>query len=117
MNRTRSLLWIAVAITTVTLGAWLVTGRHYYTKFEVVERIEAEVDANDPLAATGFYEEDTQTETVTRSEFRFGLLPTPSGMFDKHLLSVVSVNAPVWLLAIIVMIRVYRRERSAARTA
>jgi hypothetical protein len=109
------ILGIAVAISLASVVTWQATGGDYYTKYEVVEQVETAVDSDDPLASTGFYETDAQTETVTRSEFRFGLLPTPSGVFDKHLLSVVSVNGPVWILAIVAMICVYRREVTAAR--
>jgi hypothetical protein len=58
------------------------------------------MDANDPLAAAGFYEGTSQTQTVTRREFRLGLLPTPSGFFDKHVISVVSMVSPAWVIAI-----------------
>ena len=96
MNRTRSLLWIAVAITSVTLGAWLVTGRHYYTKFEVVEKVSAPVAADDPLAGTGFYDGDVVERNERRSEFHLGLVPTPSRLLDKHALSVLLILGTTW---------------------
>ena len=71
-------------------GVRKATGGDYYTNYEVVETVEIEPDSSDPLAAAGFYEGTKATETVTRDEFRFGLLPTPSGLLDKHMLSVVS---------------------------
>jgi hypothetical protein len=37
---------------------------------------------------------------VSRPAFRFGLLPTPQGLFDRHALSVVSVTAPLWGLTL-----------------
>lgn len=86
-----------------TLGAvitWQATGGDYYTKFEVVEQIERLPDADDPLAGTGFYDDEKVVETVTRKDFRFGLLPTPAGLFDKHILSVVSISLPFWILAV-----------------
>lgn len=98
-KQTKIILVLAALVTLATLITWQMTGGDYYTKFEVVEQIAAPVDANDPLAAAGFYEEASQTKTVTRQEFRLGLLPTPSGLFDKHALSVVSIMSPVWLVA------------------
>ncbi len=93
-------LVLAALITLATLLTWQMTGGDYYTKFEVVEQIAAPVEANDPLAAAGFYEGTSQTQTVTRREFRLGLLPTPSGLLDKHTVSVASIVSPVWVIAI-----------------
>ncbi len=90
---------IAVAAVTIgSLALWQATGGDWYTKFEVVKQVESEPDANDPLAAAGFYDGQKETKTVVENEFRFGLLPTPAGLLDKHALSVASVNAPVWVL-------------------
>ena len=61
-------LSLAVFITLAALSAWAATGRHYYTKFEVVEQVEAAVDPDDPFADTGLYDDEFQTETVTRDE-------------------------------------------------
>ncbi|MBD3383088.1 MAG: hypothetical protein GF404_12950 [candidate division Zixibacteria bacterium] len=86
----------------LTLGAvitWQATGGDYYTKFEVVERVERLPDADDPLAGTGFYDDEKVIETVTRKDFRFGLLPTPAGLFDKHILSVASISLPLWVIS------------------
>jgi len=99
-KQTKIILALAALVTLATLITWQMTGGDYYTKFEVVEQIAAPVDPNDPLAAAGFYENASQTKTVTRPEFRLGLLPTPSGLFDKHVVSVVSIVAPVWLIAL-----------------
>ena len=99
-KKTRIVLGLAAIVTIATLILWQVTGGDYYTKFEVVEQIEAPVDPDDPLAAAGFYDKTSRRQTVTRSEFRFGLLPTPSGLFDKHAVSVVSIALPIWALAI-----------------
>ena len=99
-KKTKIVLGLAAIVTIAALILWQVTGGDYYTKFEVVEQIEAPVDPDDPLAEAGFYDETSRTQTVTRSEFRFGLLPTPSGLFDKHAMSVVSIAFPTWALAI-----------------
>lgn len=99
-KQTRIILVLAALVTLATLIAWQMTGGDYYTKFEVIEQVETPVDQNDPLAAAGFYENASQTKTVTRPEFHLGLLPTPSGLFDKHALSVVSIVSPVWVIAI-----------------
>lgn len=90
----------AVLITVVSIVTWRVTGGDYYTKYEIVEQVAATADPTDPLEAAGFYESENRIETVTRSEFRFGLLPTPRGLFDKHVVSVTSINGPVWVLTL-----------------
>ena len=99
-KRQMTVLIIASLITISSIVVWQVTGGDFYTKYEVVEQVAATTDPDDPLAATGFYEEENRMETVTRSEFRFGLLPTPSGLLDKHIVSVTSVNGPVWVLTL-----------------
>ena len=102
----RTALKTAVAVaalsTLAVVAVWLATGAHFYTKYEVVERVEAPVASDDPLAGTGFYDSGTRTETSVRDEFHLGLLPTPQGLFDKHLLSVASVAAVVWALTAVV---------------
>lgn len=100
MTRTGIIIAIAFAVTLGTVILWQATGGDYYTKFQVVEEVQSQVDPDDPLAAAGFYEGDTTTQAVTRDEFRFGLLPTPEGVFDKHVVSVASVAGPVWACAI-----------------
>jgi len=100
MNRVTIAIGIAVAVTLGTVIVWRATGGDYYTKFQVVEEVKSEVDPNDPLAAAGFYAGDTTTQAVTRDEFHFGLLPTPEGIFDKHVVSVASISGPVWVCAI-----------------
>ena len=95
----KTTITVAVLITLAVAAVWLATGAHFYTKYEVVERAEVAVPEDDPLAGTGFYESETRTETSVRDEFHLGLLPTPQGLFDKHLLSVTTVAAPLWLLA------------------
>jgi len=94
----------ASLVTLASLVLWLATGANPYTKFTVVERVAIEPDPNDPLAGTGFYDEgDTGYTTQTRDSFHFGLIPTPQGVFDKHALSVVSVTAPAWVIALAVV--------------
>ena len=93
-------LALAVLVTLVAFVGWAATGRHYYTKFEVVEQVEAAVDPDDPFAETGLYDDETQTETVRRDEFHLGLLPVPQNLLDKHLLSVTSLVGPVWILVL-----------------
>lgn len=88
---------LALAATIAALSVWGATGRHYYTKFEVVEKQQVAIADDDPLAGTGFYD-DEATETVRRDEFHLGLLPTPQGLFDKHLLSVATILAATWSL-------------------
>ena len=95
----KKLLAIAVAVTLSAVLTWLVTGAHPYTKFEDVLRENVAVDPDDPFAEAGFYEGTTVTRTVKKNVFYFGLLPTPSGLFDPHALSVLSVAAPLWAIA------------------
>jgi hypothetical protein len=111
---TKTAIGATLLVTLVVLVTWQVTGGDYYTKFEVVEQVEKQVDPNDPLAQAGFYDGSTQTETVTRDAFRFGLLPTPGGLFDKHILSVLSIATPFWLLSLGLLWRSRRRTQQAA---
>lgn len=113
MKQTKIILVLAALVTLATLLTWQVTGGDYYTKFEVIEQITAPAEADDPLAAAGFYENAASTKTVTRPEFHLGLLPTPRGLFDKHALSVVSIVSPVWL---VVFGLVWWRRRLAMRS-
>jgi len=100
MKRARVGIGVAIAVTLATVVVWQATGGDYYTKFEVVEEADVQVDRDDPLAAAGFYEGDSSKQVVTRDEFRLGLLPTPEGLLDKHVVSVASISGPVWLAAI-----------------
>jgi len=95
---TRFAFVVVAVLTLTTIGIWVGTDRHFYTKFEVVDTVEQQVDPNDPLAGTGFYDDATIETTVTRQEFHLGMLPTPSGVLDKHALSVVSILGPIWTL-------------------
>ena len=97
--RPKAILISVLFFTIILTGIWQFTGGDYYTKFEVIEQIQREIDPSDPLASAGFYDDNTTTETVVKSEFRFGLLPTPRSIFDKHTLSVSSIAGPAWLIA------------------
>lgn len=108
----KHLLILALLVTIAAIVTWRITGGDYYTKFEVVEQVTVELDQNDPLVAAGFYEDQNKTETVHRNEFRLGLLPTPSNIFDKHLLSVASLSLPWWILTGIAFI-LHRRKNPA----
>ena len=114
MNKLSKIVIIVVAVLTIaSVVTWQATGGDWYTKYKVVEQVESKPDPNDPLAAAGFYEGGTTTETVTRDEVRYGLLPTPSGIFDKHAISVASVTGPVWALGLGVLW--YQRRRTKLR--
>ena len=99
IKQSKLILSLAVIITLVSIVTWQLTGGDYYTKFQVVEEIEQPVDPNDPLAVAGFYDNQTPKETVVRNEFRLGLLPTPNSIFDKHLIAVVTIVSPAWVIA------------------
>lgn len=97
MNKTmKKIGLIAAFITVATLVTWQATGGDAYTKFEFTEEVERKLDDNDPLAGTGFYDNDIVKETVTREEFRMGLIPTPAGLLDKHAISVLTIVGPTW---------------------
>ncbi len=89
---------IGALFTVASLIIWQTTGGDFYTKFEIVRQVAAPTDPDDPLAATGFYDDEARTHTVVTEEFRFGLLPSAIGLTDKHLLSVATVNLAIWLL-------------------
>ena len=113
---TKTAALISTIITLAAVITWLATGRDYYTKYQVVETIEVPLDENDPLAQAGFYDDDKpRTETVTRDEFHLGLIPTPSGIFDKHVVSVISIASPPWGLTALLFVlgRMRRRNRAA----
>ena len=92
---------LALLVSLATVGTWLVTGRHYYTKFEVVEQVRTSPADDDPLAGTGFYDDGGVETTQRREEFHLGLIPTPQGLLDKHILSVASILGPTWALPLI----------------
>jgi hypothetical protein len=98
----RLTLAAAVTLTVATAGVWLATGRHYYTKFSSIERIETQIDPDDPLAEAGFYDGPSQIQTIRREGFHLGLLPVPQGLVDKHLLSVATLLIAVWGMAYLI---------------
>lgn len=107
----KTILLILGLITLGLLLLWQATGGDYYTKFEVVEEVEVPIDESDPLAGTGFYENETEIKTVTRREFRLGLLPTPQGLLDKHIISVSSILVPLWGIGAALLF--FNRKREA----
>ncbi len=111
------LLVIAVVLTVAAFGLWLATGAHPYTKYQDVTRQELPTDEDDPFAEAGFYDGDTVTRTVKKNVFYFGLLPTPQGVFDKHVLSVMSVVLPVWLIVGGISLIRWRARRRRVRGA
>ncbi len=115
MNRLNVFLLAgALLVTAGAVVTWMATGRHYYTKFEVVERVEEPVADDDPFAATGFYDGGSVETTVRRDEFHLGLFPTPQGVLDKHALSVASILGPVWGLVLGIILWQNRRRKRAA---
>jgi hypothetical protein len=112
-NISNALVYLAVIVSIVLIAVWQLTGGDYYTKFEVVEQVSQELDENDPLVAAGFYDDKEVTETMKKDEFRLGLLPTPSGIFDKHVISVISILVPTWIIALAAKLW-YRRGRKFA---
>jgi len=109
-NNLKSLIYLVIAITFATLILWQITGGDYYTKYQVIKQVKVPLDQDDPLVAAGFYDEDYKIETVQEKGFRFGLFPTPSGLLDKHILSVISICAPLWIAVIIIIFINKRRH-------
>lgn len=108
----RFLAILSVVVTVAAAVLWQATGGDYYTKFQVVETVVREVDPDDPFAAAGFYDDAPVRETVTRDAFRFGLLPTPQGVLDRHAISVASFAGPLWIATFAVFgWRRWRRRR------
>lgn len=106
---TKKTVFFTITLTVLILIIWQMTGGDYYTKYQVVEEIEKELDQSDPLVVAGFYENSTVTETIVKDEFRLGLLPTPSSIFDKHVLAVTTVILPLWFISVVVFI--YQRKK------
>ncbi len=107
-------LWLsgALVVTLIAFAAWWVTGADAYTKFSVVEQVPLEAGQDDPFAQAGLLD-GAPTTTVVRREFRFGLLPTPQGVLDRHWLSVASTLMTVWPIALLGWLLTLRRARPA----
>lgn len=115
---TRALLFLAIIVTLATLSVWAVTDFHAYTKYQVVEKVAQEADPDDPFAGTGLYDEDEPAmQTVQRDEFHLGLLPTPQGIFDRHILSVPTMILPFWLLYGVAFVVARRNVKQGATGA
>jgi hypothetical protein len=100
-------LVLPLLVSVAALGLWLATGRDAYTKFTVVERVAVDQkDAGDDFfSQAGLVDEgEPAYEIVRRDEFRFGLLPTPQGVFDRHAVSMATIVGPAWALGILVFI-------------
>jgi len=102
MTRVGAFVVLVMLVTVGVFATWVATGRHVFTKFEVVVEMDDPVDPDDPFAAAGFYENDTSRRVERRSEFHLGLLPAPASLFDRHAVSVVSITVPFWFAAVVV---------------
>ena len=109
-----AILILAVLLTAGALAIWGSTGRHAYTKYEVIEQVPAQADPDDPFADTGFFDEGAPAlETVRRDEFHLGIFPTPQGVFDKHAVSVLTIAVPPWaLFGVVALLRRRSRRKS-----
>jgi hypothetical protein len=106
---------VSVILTVASLGVWGATGRHAYTKYEVTERVPAEVSPDDPFAGTGFYDGTEAEEVVRRKGFHLGIFPVPQGLWDKHIFSVVTLVVPPWALFGLLALRNRRSRRGPSR--
>jgi hypothetical protein len=117
MNPKTIALIIALPLlfTAAAVILWARTDYHAYTKYQVVERVPVE-PADDIFAATGLFDSADGApafRTVQRDSFHFGLLPTPQGLLDKHVFSVLTIAGPPWAIAFgIIGWLVWRRRRS-----
>ena len=107
---------VAHVLTLASIAAWLATGLHPYTKYEEISRIKEPAPLDDPFAEAGFYDGEA-FRTVRKRVFYFGLLPTPQGLFDKHVFSVLSVVLPVWSVVGSLTLIQRRRKPRLARDA
>ncbi len=111
---TLAILAVSLLLTIGSLATWGGTGRHVYTKFEVIEQVPAQADPDDPFAGTGFLDGGAPAlETVRRDEFHLGIFPTPQGVFDKHAVSVLTIAVPPWaLFGVLALLRRRSRRQS-----
>ncbi len=109
MKNLRAIWIISLVVSVAAVTAWTLTGRDWYTKFQIVEVHEAAVDSEDLFAATGLYDGETRIKVEQRDEFRLGLLPSGA---DKHLISVATIVLPLWLASATLWLRGLRRRQS-----
>ncbi len=95
---------MALLLSALTIGLWVGTGRHAYTAFESIEIVAHAPDDDDPFAATGLYDDAVPTSVRTTATFRLGLIPTPQHLFDRHLLSVLTLLPLSWAPAILLVL-------------
>lgn len=109
---TRPNRWLAWAllVTLLALAVWVASGAPIYTALTTLELVPVELAEDDPLAGTGFY--DDSAEVVReRGGFRLGLLPSPSGPFDPHAVSVLTLLVLGWIPLAAAIARRLWRER------
>lgn len=92
---------LAVLVTAIAALTWLATGRHVFTKYEAIEERANPPAADDPFAAAGFYDGNTVAQVTHVDAFHFGLLPSAGSVLDKHVISLVTVAAPLWALTLV----------------
>jgi hypothetical protein len=80
-------------------------------KYQVTELVQVEVASDDPFAGTGFYDGSEVQQVRTRDEFHLGIFPVPQGIWDKHILSVLTLVGPPWAIFGLAALRNRRRSR------
>lgn len=111
-RRRAQLAAIAMIVTVIAAALWVATGRHTFTKYESIEEESFTPAPDDPFAAAGFYDGDAMSRASRVDAFHFGLLPAAGSLFDKHLVSLITVALPFWAVAVVVSMR---RHRVTAR--
>ena len=71
-------------------------------------------EPDDPLAAAGFYDGAPASRIVSVQAFHFGLLPATPPIVDKHFVSVTTVAAPIWAVALLYAWRSRSRRTDAS---
>ncbi len=105
---------LAMIVTSVAALTWAATGRHVFTKYESIEERSDPPRSDDPFAAAGFYD-GAPARVVHVKAFHFGLLPSAGSVLDKHIVSLATVSAPLWLLTFASAWRRRSSRRSARR--
>ena len=97
--RREASFWVLVGLvaTAGSLAAWGLTGAAWFTKYREVATERVALDPGDPLAGTGFYDDDIEERAVMREVVRVGLLPSGGG---GHLVSVLTVSAAGWAVSV-----------------